>query len=84
MPKVSTRAGDVDAPVGKEVVAENLQGFKDGETIVVFNYEQRANFKIEYSKDFKGTKHVPDGTVIDMHALDAAVAEKLGKGKIVK
>lgn len=84
MSKVQTTAGELEVQGGKEIIAENMQGFTDGEKIVSFNYTDRTKFKVEYPKDFKGTKHVPDGAVIDMHVIDAAVAEKLGKGKIVK
>jgi hypothetical protein len=85
MSKVQTQqAGEVEVKGGKEIIAENIPGFVDGEKITAFSLNERCNFKIEYAKDFKGTKHLPDGTVIDMHVLDAAIAEKIGKGKIVK
>lgn len=84
MPKVVTTAGELEIQAGKEIVADNLTGFTDGEKLVAFNYSDRVKFKIAYGKDFKGTKHVPDGTIIDMHVIDAAVAEKMGKGSIVK
>jgi hypothetical protein len=85
MSKVNTeQAGVVDVKGGKEIIAENIPGFVDGEKITAFSLSERCDFKIEYSKDFKGTKHLPEATVIDMHVLDAAIAEKLGKGKIVK
>ena len=86
MSKVKTsNAGEVDVPGGKEIVADNLPGFKDGEKLVTFNANELVKFKVEWPKDYKGIKHVADGTVLEgVHVLDAAVMEKLGKGKIVK
>jgi hypothetical protein len=84
MAKVVTTVGELEVQAGKEIIADNLTGFTDGEKIVAFNYSDRAKFKVAYGKEFKGTKHLPEGSVIDMHVIDAAVAEKMGKGSIVK
>ncbi len=85
MSKVKTdNAGEVEVPGGKEITADNLPGFKDGEKITAFRADELVKFKVEWSKDYKGVKHVLDGTVLEVHVLDAAVMEKLGRGKIVK
>lgn len=86
MSKVTTEnAGEIEVLGGKEIVADNLAGFKDGEKIVAFGANETVSFKVDWGKDYKGIKHVPDGTVLKgIHVLDAAVMEKLGRGKIVK
>lgn len=82
--KVKTKAGEVTVQGGKEVVADNLKGFKDGDKLVIFKRDEMCKFQFSYSKEHTKVKHVPEGTIVTMHVLDAAVAEKLGKGKIVK
>jgi hypothetical protein len=74
----TTSAGEVEVAGGKEIIADNLQGFTDGDKIVAFSYADRAKFKFN-----KENKHMPDG-IADLHVIDAAAAEKLGLGKIVK
>ena len=83
MTKVKTVAGELSVNGGKEVVADNLTGFNDGDVLVAFRSDENVKFQYEYPKDYKKVKHVPEGTIVDMHVLDATVAEKLGKGKIV-
>ena len=85
MANVKTVAGEVEVPTAKTLIAENLPGFQDGEEVIVFGTNDRCKFKIKYPKDAPAhKKHVPDGTILDLHVLDAAVAEKQGKGEIVK
>lgn len=84
MSKVNTVAGLIEVPGGKEIVAENLKDFEDGEKLVVFQSDEMVKFQFSYPKDHSKQKHVPEGTTVSMHVLDAAIAEKLGKGKIVK
>jgi hypothetical protein len=84
MSKVKINDKTLTVGGGKEIVAENLKGFKDGEKIVVFKNSETCKFKYTYDKDYKKKKHVAEGTVVEMHVLDAAIAEELGKGTIVK
>lgn len=77
-------AGTVQVPGGKKITAEGLKGFKDGQELVAFRNDEQCDFEVTYPDDHKGKQHVPHGTTIRMHVLDAAIAEKMGKGKIVK
>lgn len=77
MAKVKTVAGTLNVKGGKEMEADNLKGFKDGEKIVVFKRSEVVEFK--YGKN----KHLPEGTVVTMHVLDATVAQAMKKGSIV-
>lgn len=78
--------GTVPVDGGKIIEAKGMPNFEDGEQIIAFSLNERAKFKVSYPKEYPENKkkHVPEGTVIDMHVIDAAVAEKMGKGKIVK
>lgn len=68
---------------GKEIEASNLKGFRDGEKLIAFRRDEFCDF--EYNKDSKSAKHLAKrkDLVVKMHVLDAAIAEELGKGKIV-
>ncbi len=78
------RAGEVKVQGGKKLVTEGVKHFKDGEEIVAFGNDDWCDFK--YNAEGKHTKHFKEGgeKTVKMHVLDAAVAEKLGKGKIVE
>ena len=84
MAQIKTSVGTVDVNGGKEIVVENIDGFADGERIVAFKNNETCKVKITWEKDYKGVKHVPDGTVVEMHVIEAAMLEKIGRCKIVK
>ncbi len=86
MSEVKTVAGKIEVSNGKNITPEDgsHKGFKDGEPITTFKIDDTVKFKFESPKDSKRKPHVEDGTIIDLHPLDAAIAEKQGKGKIVK
>lgn len=83
MAKVIVGDKTVTVKGGKEVVADNLKGFKDGEKITTFKNNEVCKFQYGHAKDHKGKKHVEEGRIVTMHVLDAAVAVEMGKGKIV-
>lgn len=43
-----------------------------------------VNFKVEYPKDFKGTKFMKEGSIHKLHIIHAEALEKKGLGSIQK
>lgn len=43
-----------------------------------------VDFKVEYSKEFKGAKFLKDGDTHKLHVVHAEHLEKIGAGKIKK
>lgn len=85
--KIETVADTLDVPAGKklEVKEGEIAGVKEGTEVTTFNLSDKVKFKVTHAKETPAKKqHVPDGTIIEIHPLDAAVMEKQGKGKIVK
>ena len=89
MAKVMTKVGLLDVPGGKEWEAKGQKGIKDGEMVTTFRNSDLCDFKYnELDKAKEGEaapkpKHKRHGQTVTMHVLDAAIAEKQGKGKIV-
>lgn len=75
---------DVEVQGGKTIIADNkLSGFKEDERITVFKNNETC--EVEFLDKTSATKkHVKPGTKAVMHVLDAAVAEKMGKVKILR
>lgn len=69
---------------GKVIVADNkLKGFKEDERIIAFKNNELC--EVEFLDKTSATKkHVKPGTKAIMHVLDAAIAEKMNKIKILR
>lgn len=79
------KTASVSTVGGKKIAADNQQGFKDGEEITAYNLSDTVEFTVKHAADLPASKqHVEDGTVITLHAIDAAILEKAGRGSIKK
>lgn len=84
MAKVMTKLGELEVPGGRTWEAKGQAKIKDGTMVTTFRNTDLCDFTYnELGKDEK-PKHKMYGKTVTMHVLDAAIAQKQGKGKIVK
>jgi AICAR transformylase/IMP cyclohydrolase PurH len=69
------------AEAAKELGTTTADLLKEGETAATL---ETVKFKVSYPKDFKGTKHFKDDSVINVHPITGEQFEKRGIGKMVK
>lgn len=91
MAKVMTKLGELEVPGGKTWEAKGQAKIKDGTMVTTFRAEDKCKFtyadapKPEKDGDAAPKqKHKMYGKTVVMHVLDAAILEKMGKGKIIK
>lgn len=85
--KVKIRKDLIEVPGGRYIeITGDVKGFVEGETVVAFRRDELCDFEISVAEEGKGAgKHVSDKHIIkNMHVLDAAIAQHMGKGKIIK
>lgn len=75
----------ISTVAGKDVeIKDDQSGFKEGDVVRAFNLSDTVQFKVAHGKDVAANKqHVPNGTVITLHELDAQILAAAGRGKIV-